>query len=82
MKAIIITVCVSFTLVMLITATGTIASAHGGGNGHSYSQHGTFGYAHRGAAREPRRRLETNHQTVWHTWCAEHPQACRIVRRR
>jgi hypothetical protein len=81
MKAIIITVCVSFTLMMLLTATGTIARAHGGGNGHSYSQHGTSGYAHRGAPREPRRLSETN-QTVWHTWCVEHPQACRIVRRR
>jgi hypothetical protein len=81
MKAIIIAVCVSSALVMLITANGAIASTHGGGNGHSYVQHGTFGYPHRGGPREPRRLSETN-QTVWHTWCVEHPQACRIVRRR
>jgi hypothetical protein len=86
MKAIIITVCVSFTLVMLITATGAIASAPAGGNGHSYFQHETLGHPHRGAPSEPRRQAETNqtetNQTVWHTWCVEHPRACRIVRRR
>jgi hypothetical protein len=69
MKAIIIGVCVSFTLVVVIAATGAIASTHSGG--------------HHSAPREPRRQSETNHQImVPHTWCVEHPQACRIVRRR
>jgi len=63
---------------ILVLITPDLASAHGSG-GAGGTHFGSGG--HHGASGEPRRHLES-HQTVPHTWCVEHPQACRIVRRR
>ena len=61
-----------------VLMTPDLASAHGSG-GAGGMHFGSGG--HHGTSGEPRRHV-VSHQTVWHTWCAEHPQACRIVRRR